>query len=134
MDSDGVTPIVTVPMHNGDHNAVLDLADFNELMALKVSPLWRFVSGMVFECGASKISIARLVCDCGVKQKVQFLSGNPLDLRRFNLVVTKGAGKYRARDQLIRDPAILILKEKVEIKPIYINPPYMTQLQDSLKS
>src|SRR5258706_6162170 len=110
MDSDGVTPIVTVPMHNGDHNAVLDLADFNELMALKVSPLWRFVSGMVFECGASKISIARLVCDCGVKQKVQFLSGNPLDLIRFNLLVTKGDGQFWSRDQLLSDTPRFILQ------------------------
>lgn len=127
MDHDGVTPIVTIPMSNGDHRAILNLVDFNELMAIKVSPIWRYMSGQVFETGAAKISIARLIMDAGLKQKVQHCNQNTLDMRRSNLVLAKGGGKYRARDRILnRDPAVL--KEKIEIKPIYINPPHMNQI------
>jgi hypothetical protein len=124
MDTDGVTPIVTVPMSNVEKQAVLNLSDFRELMDLEVSASWRYTSGQVFESGGDKLSIARLILDAKPKEAIQYRDRDAFNLRRPNLVVAVGNSKRRERDALNRD----CVKEIVTIKPVFIDPPHMRQI------
>ena len=119
-------PIVTVPLSNVDKQAILLLSDWNLLMELNVSPVWRFATGQVCEAGAAKISIARLICDAKPKEAVQYLDQDSCNLRRSNLAVGTGVGKSRERDKLNRD--FDKIKRKVLVKPNYINPIHMQQI------
>jgi hypothetical protein len=75
--------------------------DLEELLRLGVSMEFKFSNGNVWaQSGSRRLSIARLICDAGVGQKVLFVDRDPFNMKRENLVISKGLGKYRTRDQL----------------------------------
>lgn len=117
------TKIVSIPMTNVEgKEAVLYLEDFMLLRSLMVDIRWRLAANVVLAKGKEQLSIARIITNAKSGERVQYLDGNSLNLRRSNLVVTLGgAARSNARDALLAKPASL---ERFEIEEIYINPPW----------
>src|SRR2546425_2774895 len=93
--------VVKVKLANSKVKATVDRADYEELMQLGVSPRWIFAQGQV--CVTQKrrpVSVARMILDAGEGHKVRFLDQNQLNLRRSNLALDVGTGKYRALDKV----------------------------------
>ena len=86
-----------------------------ELIRLGVNMKWKLANGAVWsQMNNRKVSVARLICDAGVNQRVLFLDRDPLNMLRENMVLAPGVGKYRARDQIVITHRFL--KDKVEIE------------------
>ena len=100
--------IVLVPLANHPKPAVVDREDFERLMAAGVSDQWTFN-----KCGMKKYShayvrcavpgspgsletVARMITGIGSGHKVRYFDGDPLNLRRRNLFVTKSTAKLRS--------------------------------------
>lgn len=79
--------VVYVPLARGDDEAVLDLEDYNELVALKVYPNWQLRGGQAGARGPGGINvlIARVLTDAKPGQRVTYRDGDKLNLRRSNL-------------------------------------------------
>ena len=100
--------IVKVPLVNSRRHAILYPNDFKLLLSLDVRPKWYYIDGHVmvnvpkpeqnYRHGYCPIS--RLIMDAGPRQIVKYLNRNRLDLRRSNLLLAVGQGKYRARELL----------------------------------
>jgi len=124
MDPDGVTALVSVPLTNTDKTVVLYQEDFNDLIRSGLSPLWRLMQGQVLERGRARVSISRLVKNAKAGQKIYFIDKDPCNLRRSNLLTAIGCSKSKTRDKLKNRPRSSFLKERVELKHIYIKPSY----------
>lgn len=120
LDEDGITNLIKVPLSNHDQSVILDEADFNLLVSLGVSPLWRFQLGQVYVSGKGRISVARLITNAGLGEAVHYRDGSTINLRRSNLINSVGRGKGSTRDQLNQPRAVF--KRKVQIKIIEIKP------------
>ena len=83
LDTNGMTPIVLVPLTNSDQKVTLYETDFDTLMKEGLYPVWRLSSGKVLERG-SQISVARLVMDAKENEKIYFKDGNVGNMRRDN--------------------------------------------------
>jgi hypothetical protein len=100
--------IVLVPLSdkaNGRHTAIVYEKDWDELIALGLSPRWRFkIDGKfrrvtVWNTGAHReVEVARLIVAAGPGQGIVYVNNNPLDLRTGNLGLGTGRGKYKDRD------------------------------------
>jgi hypothetical protein len=95
---------------------VLYETDFDDLMALGVSPLWHFYhdSIAIVRSGGKEVPVGRLIRDAREGQIVVAQDGNPFNLRKDNLVLAPGYSKYRARDMIVRP-----FKKTHTIKDIY---------------
>jgi hypothetical protein len=100
---EGKRKLVAVPVKTVKSKFVLYADDFNDLMALGVSPHWHFYHNQaIVRNDGKEISIARLIRDARANQIVLARDGNPFNLRRENLVIAPGSSKFRARDMIIR--------------------------------
>lgn len=100
---EGKRKLVAVPVKTVKSKFVLYTDDFNDLMALGVSPHWHFYHNQaIVRSGGKEISIARLIRDARANQIVLARDGNPFNLRRENLVIAPGSSKFRARDIIIK--------------------------------
>ncbi|MES0197180.1 hypothetical protein [Mesorhizobium sp. M0011] len=85
--------LVHVPLSRfGEGEAVLDLPDYNELVALKLYPNWSILGGSVSARGpyGLRLIVARVLADAKAGQIVEYLDGDPLNLRRDNLSIRDG--------------------------------------------
>ncbi|MGE7470057.1 hypothetical protein ACQKLX_11495 [Bosea sp. NPDC003192] len=85
-------PVVRVPLANLDAHAIVDVADYDTLLALGVSPNWSFDGRIVrvgFRPGNTR-RVARLIMDPpDGNYQVRHRNRNALDLRRDNLFLKK---------------------------------------------
>jgi len=94
--------IARVPLMNSADKATVYEDDFKFLMDLGVSPHWKWSTGQVsVGNGKGNLSIARLLIDAGKGQKIIYLDQDRTNLRRQNLVVSTGGGKFRTREQIV---------------------------------
>jgi hypothetical protein len=100
MSEDGETPLVSVPLSNIEKDVILFEGDFNELISRGLDPRWKLTSGLVYTRGEKKISIARLIVDAKKGDKVKHQDGNPLNLKRDNLVSAGGGGRETTNDRV----------------------------------
>src|SRR5947209_6839988 len=119
-DHDGLR-IVSVPLNNVDKQVILDEEEFDLLMSLCLDPWWRLSANLVVR---GTIPIARIILDAKKGEKVQYLDGNPLNLRRSNLIKTIGGGKSSTRDKLNKHN---VLRKKIELDHIHILPSWEVQ-------
>jgi hypothetical protein len=96
LDDDG-EPVVTVSLTNTDKKAVLYQEDYNKLIEQGLDPRWKFLQNRVVLRGERKIAISRLIMKAGKGDIIKYLDWNPLNLKRTNLMVAKGAGKSTAK-------------------------------------
>ncbi|RWX68216.1 hypothetical protein EN780_09965 [Mesorhizobium sp. M4B.F.Ca.ET.089.01.1.1] len=89
---------------DGTLEATVDHDDWNWLVAHKVSRNWLLRGGQVGACAPGKLEvlIGRVIVDALPGQRVVFLNGNELDLRRSNLGLQSHGGSTR------HDRALLI--------------------------
>src|SRR5689334_5240517 len=98
IDEDG-DPIVSVPLPNTSKRVHLFQEDFISLIEMGLSPRWRVINGHVAESG-SRLNVTRLVADVSKGEIVQLKDGDPFNLKRSNLIISSGQGRYDARDRL----------------------------------
>ena len=80
-------PVVRVKLAGLEYHALIDVADYETLIARGVSPNWSF-DGRFVRAGFRPFNtqrIARLVMDPPKDHHVRHRNGNALDLRRENL-------------------------------------------------
>jgi len=99
MDDEGI-PCVSVPLTNVPKSVILYQEDFNLLIEMGLTPLWRFTQGQVVEIGRPKISVPRAVVDAKGGDSIEFKDHDPLNLKRSNLNYSQGNGKHRTRDKI----------------------------------
>jgi hypothetical protein len=125
---------VHVPLgRDGGNEAVLDLDDYNDLVALKVYPNWQLRGGQVGARGpfGLEILVARVLTDAGAGQRVVFLDGNPLNLRRSNIgLQVWGTAVHHDRADLIEaadefERRKLLAKESGSYHPRYAKPDFI---------
>jgi hypothetical protein len=112
--------LVKVPLLNSDRYATLYELDFNELIDLGLSSVWKLgTDGVVHVSvpGRTNLSVARVITDA-FTQRVGYLNGDKTDLRRDNLVLDSNGrrAKLRARDLIVPVPR---LGSKIEIEHVY---------------
>ena len=98
----------TVPLGpNGDRGTVvLRKDDYDLLLELGLSECWNalrindriYVTAPSSRAPGSRVLVARVLMDAKRGERVIFLDGNPLNMRRENLRLVKGHGKRRDRD------------------------------------
>lgn len=96
--------VVNVPLSRfGEGEAFLDLEDYNELTALKLYPNWSMLGGSVFARGpfGLRLIVARVLTDAKAGEVVEYLDGDPLNLRRGNLSIRDGFSTKHDRALLI---------------------------------
>jgi hypothetical protein len=125
---------VHVPLgRDGENEAVLDLDDYNDLVALKVYPNWQLRGGQVGARGpfGLEILVARVLTDAGAGQRVVFLDGNPLNLRRSNIgLQVWGTAIHHDRADLIEaadefERRKLLAKESGSYHPRFHKPDFI---------
>lgn len=84
-------PLVYVPLGKDNAKAaILYKDDYEFVLKLGTSNKWTATKRNCVTCNCSgasgyKLSVARIMLDCGKGEKVTYLDGNPLNLRRENL-------------------------------------------------
>jgi hypothetical protein len=104
--------IVSVPLRNSTGRAILYAEDFTMLLNLGLAPTWVYEHQQVF---SGKVSVARLIVDAGPRQQVIYCDKDTCNLRRDNLAVTVGNGKFRAREMIRANQRA----NKFELKHMY---------------
>src|ERR1700722_6731490 len=101
---EGLRDLVSVPDGRLKSKFILYETDFDDLMALGVSPLWHYYhdSIAVVRSGGKELPVGRLIRDARDGQMVIAQDGNPFNLRRDNLLLAPGQSKFRARDMVVR--------------------------------
>ena len=96
---EGKQSLVGVPLVGSKLRAILLKSDFNDLMSLGVSTAgWKlYHKQVVVRNNRWYVSVGRMIRDADKNQKVISKDGNPLNLRRGNLILTPGRAKFRAR-------------------------------------
>lgn len=89
--------IAIVPLsRNGKSQATIDLEDYELLMSLGVSPNWQCAGGsVVARTPKGPMLVGRILTDAKAGQQVRYLDGNPLNLRRENLIIKQGGFSLR---------------------------------------
>jgi hypothetical protein len=91
------TPIIIVPLAKDRGEAIVDKADFDLLVSLRVSDQW-FLNGRVVRCktgNRNNLSVARLIMRAGDGEVVKYRDGSRLNLRRANLYTAPGRALSR---------------------------------------
>lgn len=93
---------VRVPLANTGQSAVLYAEDFFELVGLGVS--WHWARNYIRPGGPGYLKVtvpgigrrlvARLIARARCREQVRYRNGNRLDLRRSNLIIQKGCGRF----------------------------------------
>jgi len=96
---EGKQSLVGVPLAGSKRRAILLKSDFHNLMSLGVSTAgWRlYHKQVVARNNRWYVSVGRMIRDADKHQKVIPKDGNPLNLRRDNLMLAPGRAKFRAR-------------------------------------
>jgi hypothetical protein len=113
-DADG-QQLVHAALANTDRRATLYAEDYERILAMGFSPCWSITStGGRFEYvlvaarstanGKRSLTVARLVAEAGKGQRVGYLDGDRLNLRRDNLTINQGPAKSAAEWLLPRVP------------------------------
>jgi hypothetical protein len=81
-----------VPLgRSGQHEAIIALDDYQQLIELGVSPNWQRCGGSVSAVTKKgNMLVGRILADARAGQRVHYKDGNPLNLRRDNLSVREG--------------------------------------------
>lgn len=101
------TPIIAVPLgRDGEQEALIDLQDYKDLVALGVSPNWQLRGGNVSAKSSNiaadeSILVARVLMDARPGQMVRFKDRDYKNLQRSNLSVVSGRGKKPDRSRII---------------------------------
>jgi hypothetical protein len=113
---EGRRKLVSVPDGRLKSKFVLYETDFDDLMALGVSPLWHYYhdSIAIVRSGGKEVAVGRLIRDAREGQIVITQDGNPFNLRRDNLLIASGQSKYRARDIIVKP-----YKTTIQLKHTY---------------
>jgi hypothetical protein len=112
---EGADRLVSVPLGASDKKAILLETDFDDLMALGVSPRWKLYHGQVMaRNGGRDFAIGRLIRHATKGERVDTKDGDPTNLRRSNLVLTPGQSHYSARDMVLGKSH----KNKIQIEHI----------------
>lgn len=80
--------------------ALIYLEDFNELVALGLSPSWNitpqnYVIAPAAQAPGNSVQVARVLLDAGPGQRVRYINGNTLDLRGRNILLFNANGAMR---------------------------------------
>ena len=96
---EGKQSLVGVPLVASKLRAILLKSDFTDLMSLGISTAgWKlYHKQVVVRNNRWYVSIGRMIRDADKNQKVVPKDGNPLNLRRDNLILAPGRAKFRAR-------------------------------------
>ena len=96
---EGKQSLVGVPLVASKLRAILLKSDFNDLMSLGISTVgWKlYHKQVVVRNNRWYVSVGRMIRDADKNQKVIPKDGNPLNLRRDNLILAPGRAKFRAR-------------------------------------
>ncbi len=92
-DSKGVAlAIVPLGPYGMRGNAIIEEIYFDALISMGVSSNWNTTNGNVIAKGINSrnVSIARIITGAIAGQRVKYLDGNPLNLRRENLSLIDG--------------------------------------------
>ncbi|MHB9435687.1 MULTISPECIES: hypothetical protein [unclassified Mesorhizobium] len=81
----------------------MGLEDYNELTALKLYPNWSILGGSVSARGPDglRLIVARVLTDAKAGEVVEYLDGDPLNLRRENMSIRDGFSTKHDRALLI---------------------------------
>ena len=83
IESEANGTVVIVPLgRSGKASATIDLADYEELLSLGVSPNWRVSN---FSVASGQYLVSRILMDAKAGQRVRYLDKNSFNLRRSNL-------------------------------------------------
>jgi hypothetical protein len=95
---EGKQSLVRVPLAGSKLRAILLKSDFHDLMSLGVSTAgWKlYHKQVVVRNNRWYVSVGRMIRNADKNQKVIPKDGNPLNLRRDNLLLA-GRAKFRAR-------------------------------------
>jgi hypothetical protein len=126
IDDDG-TPIVYVPLKNSDRSAVLYRQDFDALMAMRIDPRWRISNNQVYEIGRDRIPISRLIANAQKGEKICIKDGDICNLKRDNLVPTRGGGRSNTVDK-VASLERTTFRRNVILKPIDKPVPWLAEL------
>ncbi len=96
---EGKQSLVGVPLEGSKLRAILLKSDFHDLMSLGVSTAgWRlYHKQVVVRNNRWYVSVGRMIRDADKNQKAMPRDGDPLNLRRDNLMLAPGRAKFRAR-------------------------------------
>jgi len=94
---EGKQSLVGVPLAGSKLRAILLKLDFHDLMSLGVSSAGWKHKQVVLRNNRWYVSVGRMIRDADKNQKVIPKDGNPLNLRRDNLILAPGRAKFRAR-------------------------------------
>ncbi len=96
---EGKQSLVGVPLVASTLRAILLKSDFNDLMSLGTPTAgWKlYHKQVVVRNNRWYVSIGRIIRDADKNQKVIPKDGDPLNLRRENLILAPGRAKFRAR-------------------------------------
>ena len=96
---EGKQSLVGVPLAGSKLRAILLKSDFHHLMSLGVSTSeWKlYHKQVVARNNRWYVSVGRMIRDADKNQKVIPKDGNPLNLRRDNLILAPGRAKFLAR-------------------------------------
>lgn len=119
---------VSIPLTNVRKDVHLFRDDFNKLMARGINARWRLSNGQVLERG-TRVPIARQVADAGKGQKVQFRDKDCCNLKRDNLVISKGGGRIDAKDMLSDiQKRITVLRNRPQLEHKTNEPEWMKHI------
>lgn len=95
----GEQSLVGIPLAGSKLTAILLNSDFHDLISLGVPTTgWKlYHKQVVVRNDRWYVSVGRMVMDADKNQKVIQKDGNPLNLRRDNLILVPGRAKFRAR-------------------------------------
>jgi hypothetical protein len=92
--------LVDITLRDGEV-CTLEQADFEELLKSGTPAAWKmFLNNVAVSLNKKNVQIARLLLDPDTGRSIRYLDGNPLNLRKDNLIVTNGRSRFRDRKLL----------------------------------
>lgn len=95
--------VVKVPLGRSDKKAILYEGDYNDLIALGISPKWTLLHNQVVGRNNNRyVVIARLLRHAVAGQRVVCIDDDATNLRKGNLMISSGPSKFDSRNGIIR--------------------------------